>query len=91
MWGFTWWEAEADNTVRENKNNTMMKGLCYMLLQKQLSVTGLLFARVGHTHSHLGTLVQIINHDLVNHMELALVTWQSKMPYMESSHELSGS
>lgn len=46
---------EVDNTVRESKNQTMMKMMSWMLLQKGLQLTGLMMSRVGHTHSTLGS------------------------------------
>lgn len=48
------WPSEADNTVREAKNNTLFKFLAYLQLQKGLDLTGALMSRVGHTHSSLG-------------------------------------
>ena len=48
---------EADNTVRESKNQTMFKWLAFLLLQKGLELTGVLFHRVGHTHCQLGALL----------------------------------
>lgn len=47
---------EADNCVRENKNNTLLKFLPWILLQKGLEFSGLVFQRVGHTHGSLGSL-----------------------------------
>ena len=47
---------EADNCVRENKNNTILKLLSWLLLQKGMECTGILFGRVGHTHGPLGAL-----------------------------------
>ena len=48
--------TKGDNTVRENKNNSVMRWLCWTLLQKGFEFTGITMARVGHTHSSLGTL-----------------------------------
>lgn len=59
--------AEADNTVRESKNQTMLKWLPYMLLQKGLQLCGICFHRVGHTHGSLGVLTSFatcLNFDL---------------------------
>ena len=42
----------VDNTTRENKNNTMMKSLIY-LLEKQFASVCLEFFMVGHTHCDL--------------------------------------
>lgn len=51
---------EADNTVRENKNNCVMKAMG-MLLSKQLIRCGcVLFSRTGHTHNCLGTLLVFV-------------------------------
>lgn len=47
---------KADNCVRENKNNSTLKMMCYILHQRGLECTGLLFGRVGHTHGALGVL-----------------------------------
>lgn len=49
-----WVYPKADNCVRENKNQTLIKTLCWLLLQKGLELTGVLFHRVGHTHGSLG-------------------------------------
>ena len=49
-------KAEADNCPRENKNNSTLKFLCWILLQKGFEITGILFGRVGHTHGSLGSL-----------------------------------
>lgn len=43
--------------MKECKNNTFMKWLCWMLLQKGLDMTGVMMSRVGHTHNSLGILV----------------------------------
>ena len=48
--------SEADNCPRENKNNSTLKFLCWILLQKGFEITGILFGRVGHTHGSLGSL-----------------------------------
>lgn len=45
---------QADNTVRESKNQTMMKWLSWILLHKGLQLSGIFFHRVGHTHGTLG-------------------------------------
>jgi len=63
VWRNLWWyfmyggpmPLEVDNTVRESKNQTMMKMMSWMLLQKGLQLTGLMMSRVGHTHSTLGS------------------------------------
>ena len=49
---------EVDNTVKECKNNTVMKMMAWLLLQKGLQFTGLMMSRVGHTHSTLGSLLR---------------------------------
>ena len=46
--------SKVDNTVRESKNNTILKLMSFMLLQKGLQFTALMMSRVGHTHSTLG-------------------------------------
>lgn len=48
---------QVDNTVREGKNNSVIKTLCYILLKKGLHVTALFMSRVGHTHNSLGGLM----------------------------------
>lgn len=48
---------KADNCVRENKNNTFLKFLPWLLLQKGLEFSGLVFQTLGHTHGSLGALV----------------------------------
>lgn len=49
----------VDNTVKECKNNTFMKFLSWMLLQKGMEMTGVCMARVGHTHCAIGFLDDI--------------------------------
>ena len=49
-------KAKADNTVRENKNNTHLKFLSWLGLQRGLETTALFLHRVGHTHGPLGAL-----------------------------------
>ena len=44
---------EVDNTVKECKNNTVMKMMAWLL-----QFTGLMMSRVGHTHSTLGSLLR---------------------------------
>ena len=46
---------QVDNTVRESKNQTVMKLMSWLLVQKGLQLTGLIMSRVGHTHSTLGS------------------------------------
>lgn len=48
--------SEADNTVRENKNNCCLKMLCSILGKNLMSCAGMFFARTGHTHGPLGFL-----------------------------------
>lgn len=47
-------DAKADNCVRENKNNTVLKWACYMVAAGKLDLCSALFSRVGHTHGSLG-------------------------------------
>ena len=56
MWMLSSTKTKVDNTVKESKNNTVMKMMSWLLLQKGLQLTGLLMSRVGHTHSTLGIL-----------------------------------
>lgn len=42
--------------MRESKNQTVLKWLAWMLLQKGLELTGVCFHRVGHTHGLIGRL-----------------------------------
>lgn len=51
--------CQVDNTVKESKNNTMFKLLCYILLQRGLEVCGIFMSRVGHTHCCLGNLTRV--------------------------------
>lgn len=46
--------GEADNTVRENKNNCQMKLMCALLQKQLLRVCSMLYPRVGHSHGSLG-------------------------------------
>lgn len=46
--------AEADNTSRENKNNTVLLYLAFLVERFGFRVSGLMTLRVGHTHSVLG-------------------------------------
>ena len=46
--------TKVDNTVKEGKNNTVLKALSFALLQRGLEFTALFMSRVGHTHNSLG-------------------------------------
>ena len=61
---------KVDNTVKECKNNSFIKFLCWAILQKGLEVGGMCMARVGHTHCATGFLVAI--HD---YLEACFFTW----------------
>ena len=41
--------AKADNTVKENKNNTNLKQMGMLVSKRLFRCTGLFFSRVGHT------------------------------------------
>lgn len=45
---------KADNTVRENKNNSVLKFLTTLICKRLVRFGGLLFSKVGHTHGILG-------------------------------------
>ena len=71
MWGSgltcfrpTYANNKADNTVKEAKNNTCFKYLCWLQLQKSLDLTGAIMSRVGHTHSSLGFCVNSSSRNL---------------------------
>ena len=49
---------QADNCPRENKNNSVLKWMCYITATLKMSVSALQFARVGHTHGPLGHWVE---------------------------------
>ena len=65
--------TKGDNTVRENKNNSVMRWLCWILLQKGYEFTGITMARVGHTHSSLGTLGDLKDSSWFRDYDLLLV------------------
>ena len=78
IWWFDVIPGEADNTVRENKNNCQMKLMCALLQKQLLRVTALLFPRVGHSHGSLGnfacitvwkTLCKCLESPLVGYMK----------------------
>ena len=46
--------VQVDNTVRENKNQTCLLYLSYLVASHGFRVCALLNARVGHTHNRLG-------------------------------------
>lgn len=48
--------SQADNTVRETKNSTSIKLMASLLQKQKMTVCGLLFPRVGHSHGSLGFL-----------------------------------
>ena len=48
--------SKADNCVRENKNNTVLKHLAHLVSEGKADMSALLFSRVGHTHCALGVL-----------------------------------
>ena len=47
---------QADNCIRENKNNTVLKWAAYTTCTNKFDLTAALFSRVGHTHGALGDL-----------------------------------
>ena len=53
--------AEADNTVRENKNQTVLGYLMYLSATKGFRVTNLTSSRVGHTHNRLDALFGLLS------------------------------
>ena len=46
--------SEADNTTRENKNNTLLHYLCHLISRNKLDASSLMMSRVGHTHGCVG-------------------------------------
>ena len=46
--------SEADNTTRENKNNTLLHYLCHLISRNKLDACSLMMSRVGHTHGCVG-------------------------------------
>jgi hypothetical protein len=46
--------GQTDNTVRENKNLTVLGYLAVLVGRLQMRVTGLACFKVGHTHNSLG-------------------------------------
>ena len=58
--GYCWHveQTKVDNTVKEGKNNTVLKALSFALLQRGLEFTALMMSRVGHTHNSLGALAE---------------------------------
>ena len=52
-WQWVCCAAQADNTVRENKNQVVLGYLSWLTGRCGMKLTCLLCARVGHTHSRL--------------------------------------
>ena len=52
--------SEADNTVRESKNQWMFKYLCTHLLDNRLKCVVQIHMRVGHTHDKLGHNLRLL-------------------------------
>ena len=52
--------VEADNCVRETKNQWNLKMGAYLLATGKTRLFSLLFGRVGHMHGSLGALVEFI-------------------------------
>ncbi len=50
----------ADNTTRENKNNTLLQFLAYLVASAQFNLTALLNHDMGHSHNILDQLYGII-------------------------------
>jgi hypothetical protein len=46
--------CQVDNTVRENKNRTVLMYLSWLINALNLSAVSLCFLRKGHTHNRLG-------------------------------------
>lgn len=51
---------QADNCVRENKNNTILKFIAVLLAKRRFALGALLFSAVGHTHGPLGALEELL-------------------------------
>ena len=52
---------EADNTVRENKNRTVLGYLMWLTAIKGFRLASLLSARVGHTHNRLDAVYGLLS------------------------------
>lgn len=59
---------KADNCVRENKNGSVLRWLCYLIASGRTKVANISFSRVGHTHGALGALLSLaaLKHSKMN-------------------------
>ena len=64
--------SQVDNTVRENKNSTMVSYLSW-LASSHFRVASMLFGQAGHTHNRLGWMLRSICH-----REVFRVSWYIK-------------
>ena len=53
-------DSEADNTVRENKNRTVLGYLMWLTAMKGFQLTSLMSSRVGHTHNRLDAVYGLL-------------------------------
>ena len=53
--------TQADNTVRENKNQIMIKYLSWLVATKGLKLASLQSSRVGHTHNRLDAVFGMLS------------------------------
>ena len=51
-----WPPSKSDNTVRENKNNGVLKMMSALLAKHKMDMLSCLYPRVGHSHGSLGVL-----------------------------------
>ena len=55
------YSLQADNTVRENKNQILLKYLCYLVGSGAMRLVSFMSARVGHTHNRLDALYGVLS------------------------------
>lgn len=80
--------SKVDNTVKECKNNSCLKWLCWLLLHKGLDLTGVMMSRVGHTHNSLGLLdhkspCPLMLHNLYNNV---MGGWLNTLRFLGDKH-----
>ena len=61
-----------DNTVRENKNQTVIQYVAWLVGKLNQRCAGMMFSVVGHTHDILGTLIDILSKQLCDAKAAAL-------------------
>ena len=75
--------SQADNCVRESKNQWTLKLFSYLLATGHCRLAALLFSRVGHTHGVLGALIPCGNAFLLRQIIFSWEGFKFDVDYLE--------